>query len=78
MPPWPTSRMYTVYKTSKILVLNSIITYINFYLLTYLLTSHVYSIILVHQGRESMNGRTSGGVFWPAPATYVVSVRVYI
>ena len=38
----------------------------------------MFSIILVHQGRESMNGRTSGGVFWPAPATYVVSVRVYI
>ena len=43
-----------------------------------LLTSHMYSIILVHQGRESMDGRTSGGVCWPAPATYVVSVRVYV
>ena len=38
----------------------------------------MYSIILVYQGRESMNGQMSGAILLAVPATYVVSVCIIV
>ena len=38
----------------------------------------MYSIILVHQGRESMNALDEWCHFLAVPATYVVSIRLFM
>ena len=65
----------TAYKTSKTLVCVRV-----YYIFISTITSHVYSIILVHQGRESMNAldEYQWCHFLAVPATYVVSVCLFM
>ena len=84
MPPWPPACVYCIQNSQNPCVCVCVCVHVRVHVCVYCIfyitiISHVYSIILVHQGRESMNALDEGCCFWLClPCTYVVNVCLFM